>query len=115
MSDINIFHITYKKDWENALQTGQYTADSLNEEGFIHCSTIEQVAGSANNYFVGQKELIVLQIDPIKVNAKIKYENLIGGKDLFPHIYGILDVNAVKKILPLILNSDGIFEFDQAI
>jgi uncharacterized protein (DUF952 family) len=37
-----ILHITTHKDWEKAMQLGEYNAPSLVSEGFIHCSTIKQ-------------------------------------------------------------------------
>ena len=33
-----IFHLTHKVAWESARTVGEYSAPSLAEEGFIHCS-----------------------------------------------------------------------------
>ncbi|MDP2976538.1 MAG: DUF952 domain-containing protein, partial [Anaerolineales bacterium] len=44
-----ILHITSRTSWLVAQKTGVYTADTLASEGFIHCSTREQVLrGQAN-------------------------------------------------------------------
>lgn len=40
-----IYHVVQKSKWEAAQQQGFYEADSLANEGFIHLSTKEQVAG----------------------------------------------------------------------
>jgi uncharacterized protein (DUF952 family) len=94
-----IFHITQRKDWDDAQIIGSYRADSLSTHGFIHCSTREQYIRVANARFHGKAELVLLLIDPEKVNQEICYENLEGGTALFPHIYGPLNIDAVVKVL----------------
>ena len=96
-----ILHITQRKNWETAQREGIYRTDSLRDEGFIHCSTIEQVVGTANLLFESQSGLVLLYLDTDKVKPEIKYENLQGGEDLFPHIYGPLNIDAVIKVIDL--------------
>jgi uncharacterized protein (DUF952 family) len=94
-----IFHITARKDWDDAQPGGPYQADSLSSQGFIHCSTQEQVIKVANARFHGKSELVLLVIDAEKVDQEIRFENLEGGTALFPHIYGALNIDAVIKVL----------------
>jgi uncharacterized protein (DUF952 family) len=94
-----IFHITQRKDWDDAKIIGSYRADSLSSQGFIHCSTREQYIRVANARFHGKAGLVLLLIDPEKVNQEIRYENLEGGTALFPHIYGALNIAAVIKVI----------------
>ena len=94
-----IFHITQRKDWDDAQIIGSYQADSLSTHGFIHCSTREQYIRVANSRFHGNDGLVLLLIDPEKVNQEIRYENLEGGAALFPHIYGPLNIDAVVKVI----------------
>ena len=105
-----IYHITRRSDWTAALATGSYTADSLATEGFIHCSTAAQVIATANRLFKGRHDLIFLAIDSSKVGAHIRQENLEGGTDLFPHIYGALEVGAVVAVYPFAPRADGSFD-----
>ncbi len=105
-----IYHITSQDAWEEAQREGEYQAESIMSEGFIHCSERSQVAGSANRYFKGQKNLIVLQIDPGYLKSRLLYEESTGGQK-FPHIYGPLNLDAVRGIQPLISNQDGSFSF----
>ena len=77
-----IYHITRKTDWEMALAAGSYAADSLATEGFIHCSTAQQVIATANRLFKGRRDLMLLSIDTDRVNAEIRHENLEGGASL---------------------------------
>ena len=85
-----IFHITKRDEWERAQREGIYEAESLASEGFIHCSTRDQVIRTANRLFRGQTGLVLLEIDAGVVKAEIKYENCEGGEEAFPHIYGAI-------------------------
>ncbi len=105
-----LYHICSQQAWQAGEEQGEYRAESLESEGFIHCSTVHQVVGTANLLFGGQSNLLLLLIQADQVQAEIKYENTTGGEELFPHIYGPLNLNAVIKTLPFIPNSQGVFE-----
>jgi len=95
-----IYHITRLTDWQAALASGSYQADSLTSQGFIHCSKHEQVLQVGSAFFKSQQGLVLLVIDPLRVRAEIRYENLEGGPELFPHIYGPLNIDAVTEVQP---------------
>lgn len=102
-----ILHITRREEWEKAKVSGFYRGDTLDSEGFIHCSTRTQVIKVANFRFRNQGDLVVLCIDSQKVEAEIRYE---GVEDLFPHVYGALNVDAVLKAVEFVCGEDGFFE-----
>ncbi len=104
-----LYHITLIEHWEAAQRKGSYDFDSLKAEGFIHCSLKEQVVRVANSRFRGRADLILLQIDEAKITAPVKVENLEGGYEKFPHIYGPLNLDAVVKVYPFEPNSEGEF------
>lgn len=95
-----IYHITTRSDWEKAVEQGLYRAASLESEGFIHCSTRDQVARSAANYFKGQTDLRLLTIDPTRLTPQLIMENTTGGTEPFPHVYGPLNLDAVLEAKP---------------
>lgn len=103
-----IYHIAARETWESAAQLGQYTADSLSTEGFIHCSTREQVLRTANALFTGQSGLVLLEVDTTKVEPEIRYEAAPNG-EIFPHIYGPLDARAVVRVYDFPVSPDGTF------
>jgi uncharacterized protein (DUF952 family)/(2Fe-2S) ferredoxin len=103
-----ILHITQKQEWEKAQALGTYRSNTLASEGFIHCSTFDQVIGSANRFFKGQKNLVILKIDVDRVNSNIRYEG-ISENNLFPHIYGELNIDAVIGSIDLEADVDGLF------
>ena len=102
-----IFHITSQRAWEQA--QGEFAADSLATEGFIHCSDPHQFVHVANQRFRGRSDLVLLQIDPGLLNATVRYENLEGGHELFPHVYGAIPLTAVIDVTRLQPSRDGTF------
>ncbi|WP_129630374.1 DUF952 domain-containing protein [Candidatus Oscillochloris fontis] len=99
-----IYHIATRADWDVSLATGIYITDSLHQEGFIHCSTQEQVEGTAARFFAGRDDLVLLQIDPARLSVELRYEEGEPGI-LFPHLYGPLDLDAVIAAHPLQVGS----------
>ena len=102
-----IYNIIQRVEWENAKLLGNYRADSLNTEGFIHCSTRSQLIRTANKFFKNQTGLVLLFIDESKVKAEIKYES--ADNDLFPHIYGELNLGAVYQVIDFEPDAEGLF------
>ena len=109
-----ILHICSKKDWDDAKADGVYVADTLSSQGFIHCSTPEQVIEVADYMFKGQSDLVLLLIDEKKVNKEIKYEDAGNGK-LYPHIYGPLNIDAVDDTRDFPSDSDGMFKLPELV
>jgi uncharacterized protein (DUF952 family) len=110
-----IYHITSRAAWQDAQQRGDYRVESLEIEGFIHCSTKSQVLPVAEKYYQGQPGLILLMIDPALLSSELKWEPPSGGApppgvpegDLFPHIYGPINLDAIVKVYDLEANLDG--------
>ena len=102
-----ICHITTTAAWQNARTAGVYRADSLESEGFIHCSTPQQVLDTANRYYAGREDLLLLWIDPQRLAADLRWEAAHGER--YPHLYGALNLDAVTGSTPLRPDPDGIF------
>lgn len=112
-----IYHITTESEWKLAQENGQYSAPSLESEGFIHCSTAVQVVPVANAFYKDADNLILLCIDEDKLKAGLKWEapahieghNAPENSDtqLFPHIFGMINLDAIEKIMPLPKDAEG--------
>lgn len=100
-----LFHIASVLDWASRGQ--HYCPDAFSADGFIHCSTSEQLAGVAGRFFRGRDDLVLLSIDADCVTAPVRYENLEGGDERFPHLYGPLNVDAVLAADPLQVDAAG--------
>ena len=96
-----IFHITLPDHWEQAQRDGAITMSTrdvtLADEGFVHCSYGDQVAGTAARFFGDLDEVVVLRIDPDRVTSPVVAEDLYGSGIDFPHVYGPIDVGAVAE------------------
>jgi uncharacterized protein (DUF952 family)/protein associated with RNAse G/E len=112
MDEATIYHITTADAWRAAREAGVYRNASLDTEGFIHCSTEKQVGATAARYFPGATGLIVLSVDVSLLHSEVRYEDTSGHGELFPHIYGPLDLVAVRSVVDLPPTEDGSFVFE---
>ena len=113
-----IYHLTLHQSWQEAQQRGDYRAESLESEGFIHCSTRTQVLPVAEKYYKGQTGMLLLTIDPALLAAELRWEPPSGGApppgvpagELFPHVYGPINLDAIVKIYDLESNPNGSYK-----
>lgn len=107
-----IYHIATRKDWDNAVEHGIYFCESLETEGFIHCSTREQMIPVANRYHAGRTDLVLLMIAEKELSAPLKFESPdYPSNEMYPHIYGPLELSSIKQRIPLRVNKDHTFAF----
>ena len=109
----SIFHITARSQWQAAQNAGVYCCESLETEGFIHCSTPAQVVKVANWFYAGQEGLVLLGIDPDRLQSELRYEVIETG-EAFPHLYGELNLDAVVQVFDFSANADGGFTLPEA-
>lgn len=110
-----LLHIIDHYEWAAAVAAGAYRPDSLAAEGFIHCSTPEQVLGPANAFYHGRTGLVLLVIDPDRVTAPIVYEDCYDSGTAFPHIYGPLPPEAVTAVVDFSPQPNGSFRLPPAL
>src|SRR6266567_2910909 len=93
-------HFARRQEWLDAQETGEYAPPDLEENKFIGCATPKQAPSVANEQFSGQDDLVLLWIAPNKVKAGVIYERIGGAEvgELYPHLYGPLNVDAAVKV-----------------
>jgi uncharacterized protein (DUF952 family) len=106
---VPLFHITSRSEWEAAKKAGEYRPRDFASDGFVHCSYAEQVIRTANKFYRGVQGLVLLEIDPSKLTCRIVDENLEGGSELFPHVYGPLPTQAVTAVHDFPIGNEGNF------
>ncbi len=105
-----LYHIALRAAWERAQEEGIYRTGTLASDGFIHCSTREQVVRVANSVYTGLTGLLLLVINHEALLAPVKYEQPAPNvPERFPHIYGTLNLDAVERVLEFPPNADGTF------
>jgi uncharacterized protein (DUF952 family) len=92
-----IFHITTIEAWENAKSIGVFEAPSLKLEGFIHTCTKEQTQAMLDRFYKNETNLILLHINEDMLVAPLKYELSPSLNQMFPHIFGPINIDAVVQ------------------
>lgn len=106
-----IYHITEQSTWNQANSDGIYLPTNFLREGYIHCSTRDQVVDTAERFYSNDSNLVLLQIDVEKLQSEMVEENLFGGLENFPHVYGPLNLDAVISAVEFNRGSDGKYHF----
>jgi len=104
-----IYHISDKNEWVACDGQTNYFPQRYVKDGFVHCSDKDQVEDVANSMFKGRADLMLLTIDPTKLISKTVYENLSGGDEKFPHVYGAIDKQAIVEISEFKCDNYGLF------
>ncbi|MEV6601853.1 DUF952 domain-containing protein [Actinoplanes sp. NPDC051346] len=108
-----ILHFCPRAEWEAAVAAGTYRAASLDTQGFIHCSTPEQVHIPATLLARGRTDLVLLILDEKLLRAPVVWEDGDppdpGGMQ-FPHLYAPIPVEAVTAVHEWRPEPDGSFQ-----
>ena len=94
---MKIYHLASPADAAAWQASGQYSVQSLDIEGFIHCCTAEQIGGVLSRYFAEQHEIVLFLINDGTLGKRLVWENTVGGEERFPHIYHKLDASDIKS------------------
>ncbi len=108
-----IFHITSRSLWEQERETNAYRGDTLESEGFIHCSKPKQTVAVANARFGNRNDMVLLVIHTPKVVSPITYEGT--SAEVYPHIYGLLNRDAIVAVYDFLPNKYGNFRLPEEV
>ena len=114
-----ILHLIERATWNAVCGNHQYEPASLASEGFVHCTgdldTLLVVANSFYRDVAG--ELVALELDEAALTSEVRWEapahpdgrHPVDNEPLFPHVYGPLDIAAVRAVRPVRRSHDGGF------
>ncbi len=102
-----LVHLCSRAAWQAAQDAGSYQPPSLAAEGFIHLSLPDQILKVANTFYHGMQDAVLLWIDPTCLQAALRWE--AADADVFPHLYGALNLDAVVAVNVLAPDADGYF------
>jgi uncharacterized protein (DUF952 family) len=113
-----IYHIVKEKEYKSQNNGNRYLPLNYEDSGFVHCALEPSVVPVANDYYANVDEiLLLLRIDPLKLESQTKYETASPEKGVstshtssspvFPHVYGAINNSAVDGIGVLIKGEKG--------
>ncbi|RPA20036.1 DUF952 domain-containing protein [Gordonia sp. OPL2] len=107
-----LLHLCTETEWVDARAAGHREPASFADDGFIHLSAPHQVHLPANRLFAGRTDLVLLVIDPRRLSVPVVWESGVPADPdgmRFPHLYGMLPVDAVVDVRPFRPGADGTF------
>jgi uncharacterized protein (DUF952 family) len=102
-----IYKICLASAWREAERQGVYRGSPDDaRDGFIHFSTAAQVNETARKHYFGQRGLLLVEVDADALGPALRWERS-RNEELFPHLYGELDLGAVRRVIGMHARSDG--------
>jgi uncharacterized protein (DUF952 family) len=102
-----VYKISPRAAWAAAEAAGAFTGAPIDiADGYIHFSAAHQARETAAKHFAGQTDLLLVAVDAASMGEALRWEASRGG-DLFPHLYGVLPMAAVRSVVDLPLGADG--------
>ncbi|MPZ13220.1 MAG: DUF952 domain-containing protein [Chloroflexi bacterium] len=111
-------HICSRADWAAARDRGFYAPESLDRVGFVHCSDPGTVHLPAATFHAGRTDLVLLEVDPGRLDAELRWEpsnRSDPSAPWFPHIYGPIPIGAIVGVHDFPPLPDGRFELPPAL
>jgi uncharacterized protein (DUF952 family) len=93
-----LFHLAEPSAW--SARDDHYRPDDLDDVGFVHCSTAEQLNDMARHFYPDRDDLVLLTIDPDAVSDNLVFEDIYQAGEEFPHVYGPIPLAAVLSSEP---------------
>jgi uncharacterized protein (DUF952 family) len=109
-----IYTMVRAADWREAEALGEYRGSADDRrDGFLHFSTAAQLRSSAAKHRAGEADLLLVEVEAAALGPALRWEPAAGGKrpGLFPHLYGVLPLSAVRSAAALPLGADGAHRF----
>lgn len=105
-----LFHITTRDTFAEGKKSNNYEPESLEAEGFIHCSCGDQLNDTANRLFGEFNKILLLVIDVSNLQSPLKYELDETTGQKFPHIYGPLNKDSIIDKIDIQPEDDGTYD-----
>jgi len=104
-----IYKLVSQKEWSGAQEAGEYSGSELDKkDGFIHLSTASQCKQTARLHYGGREDVLLVEVSTEKVRRSLRWDPAPSrNNELFPHIYGVIPMDAVTRVAPLPLTADG--------
>lgn len=103
-----IYRLASLAEWRAAETSGVVPLRDIDRrDGYVHLSTHAQVIETANLHFAGAEDLLALEIPLEVVAAEVKFELAPKRGEAFPHLYGALRREHVRRVLKMERSGEG--------
>lgn len=102
------FHLTPIDHWAAHDGMTDYRPEAFTREGFVHCTDGEDLVIEVGNRYYREdpRSYVVLEIDTSALSSPTIYED---AERRYPHVYGPIDMQAVRKVRHVARGADGSF------
>ncbi|WCR15191.1 DUF952 domain-containing protein [Paracoccus seriniphilus] len=102
-----IYKIFRQTEWEELRRDKTTPGAPIDrQDGYVHFSTRDQVAGTLAKHFSGETDLQLLALEADSLGEDLIWEPARGG-DLFPHLYRELRLDDILWSRPITLTARG--------
>lgn len=105
-----LLHIISDSALASAREVGEIAPESLQAEGFVHCSYPDQVLTPANERYAGQEDLLLIVLAADRIPHPLVVEDSYGSGTAYPHVYGPIPTAAIDREVRFPCRPDGTFE-----
>ena len=107
MPDQIVYKIMSSTELEQMRRDGLFRGSRADvADGYIHLSCASQLGATLDKHFSGVNGLVLVAVDLARLGHTVRWEPSRGGQ-LFPHIHGVLTMDAVVSVVPLERAPDG--------
>jgi uncharacterized protein (DUF952 family) len=107
MSDQIAYKVLLASELRQMQRDGEFRGSPADTaDGYIHLSCASQVAATVDKYFSGVDGLALAAVDLSRLGNTVRWEASRDGQS-FPHIYGLLPIEAVVSVVQLERTPDG--------
>ena len=108
MSDRIVYKVMSAAELQQMQRDGVFHGSPADiADGYIHLSCGSQLPATLDKHFSGVNGLLLAAVDLSRLGDAVRWEPSRGGQ-LFPHIHGVLAIDAVVSVVPLERTPDGV-------
>eukprot|EP01119_Soliformovum_irregulare_P009144 TRINITY_DN22303_c0_g1_i1.p1 TRINITY_DN22303_c0_g1~~TRINITY_DN22303_c0_g1_i1.p1 ORF type:complete len:124 (-),score=21.96 TRINITY_DN22303_c0_g1_i1:70-441(-) len=115
--DAIVYRLAVRSDWEEAQKIGKYIGTQVDfDSGFLHLSTAATCRKTGQLYYKDVDNVVLLAVELSKVKDRVQWDPAKGRDNvLFPHIYGVLNTDAIINVYPLSRDAQGEFVYPEGL
>lgn len=102
------YHLVPVEEWERQREQADYVPPAFADDGFIHCTNgLNELVAVGNQFYKDDsRPYLALILNVPKITSPVRYDD---PDQVYPHIYGPLNTDAIVGMLKAQRSEDGTF------